>query len=258
MTRVDAAADAATLDPARLADIDALLLDAGNTVVFLDHDAVAALVADRLRMADGASITGTDVRVAEAQAKRHYEALLAAGGAHEDGWTLFFVALFGALGVGEAEARAVIPGLRRAHDALNLWRRVPQGLPDALARARAAGLAVGIVSNSEGKLDALFAHVGLGDAFACVVDSALEGVRKPDPEIFRRALARVGVPASRAIYVGDLPSVDVDGARAAGLSAVLVDPFGHYGAYTDAPRVASVVEVVDALLAARVSRRVAG
>ena len=91
MTRLDAASDTATLDPARLADIDALLLDAGNTVVFLDHAAVAALVADRLRMADGAAITGSDVRVAEAQAKRRYEALLAAGGAHEDGWTLFFV-----------------------------------------------------------------------------------------------------------------------------------------------------------------------
>jgi HAD superfamily hydrolase (TIGR01662 family) len=245
---------AVPLDSARLVGIDALLLDAGNTVVFLDHDAVAALVADRLRRADGAAITGADVRIAEAQAKRGYEALLAAGGAHEDGWTLFFVALFGALGIGEPEARAVVPVLRRSHDELNLWRRVPAGLPEALARARAAGLAVGIVSNSEGKLDALFAHVGLADAFVCVVDSAHEGVRKPDPEIFRRALARVGVPASRALYVGDLPSVDVDGARGAGLSAVLVDPFGHYGAYMDAPRVASVVEVVDALLAARRAR----
>jgi HAD superfamily hydrolase (TIGR01662 family) len=244
----------AALDPAQLAGVDALLLDAGNTVVFLDHDAVAALVAGKLRMADGAAITGPDVRIAEAQAKRRYEALLAAGGAHEDGWTLFFVALFGALGLSEAEARAVVPALRRSHDELNLWRRVPAGLPEALARARAAGVSVGVVSNSEGRLDALFAHVGLGDAFACVVDSAHEGVRKPDPEIFRRALARIGVPASRALYVGDLPSVDVDGARGAGLAAVLVDPFGHYRAYTDAPRVASVVEVVDALLAARRAR----
>lgn len=244
----------APLDPSSFAGIDALLLDAGNTVVFLDHDAVASLVAGRLMRGDGAPITGADVRVAEAQAKRRYETSLAAGGAHEDGWTLFFVALFGALGIGEAEARAVVPVLRRAHDELNLWRRVPEGLPEALARVRAAGIAVGIVSNSEGRLDALFAHVGLGDAFACVVDSALEGVRKPDPEIFRRALARVGVAASRALYVGDLPSVDVDGARGAGLAAVLVDPFGHYGAYTDAPRVASVVEVVDALLAGRIAR----
>jgi len=246
--------DRVTLDPGHVAGIDALLLDAGNTVVFLDHDAVAALVADHLHLADGGAITGTEVRVAEAQAKRRYEALLAAGGAHEDGWTLFFVALFGALGIGEAEARAVVPVLRRAHDELNLWRRVPEGLVDALVRVRAAGVPVGVVSNSEGKLDALFAHVGLGDVFACVVDSAHEGVRKPDPEIFRRALARVGVPASRALYVGDLPSVDVDGARAAGLSAVLIDPFGHYDAYTAAPRVASVVEVVDALLAARAAR----
>ncbi len=242
------------LEAAEWTTVDAVLLDAGNTLVFLDHDAVATLVRDTLRAPDGGAITGVALRVAEAVAKRRYEALLAAGGAHEDGWTLFFVALFGALGIAESDARAVVPVLRRAHDTLNLWRRVPPGVPEALARARAGGLRLGVVSNSEGRLDALFAHVGLEGAFACVVDSALEGVRKPDPEIFRRALARLGVAASRALYVGDLPSVDIDGARGAGLRAVLVDPLGHYADYTGAPRVASVVEVVDALLAARASR----
>lgn len=237
------------LDAALVAGLDAVLLDAGNTLVFLDHEAVAELA-----RAGGLSVTADALRRAESVAKRRYEALLTAGGAHEDGWSLYFVALFGALGVGEAEARARVPALRRSHDALNLWRRVPDGVAAALARAKAAGVRLGVVSNSEGKLDALFAHVGLAEYLECVVDSAHEGVRKPDAEIFRRALARLGVDAARALYVGDLPTVDVEGARGAGLRAVLVDPLGHYAQYADAPRVASVVEVLDAVVAAHLAR----
>jgi putative hydrolase of the HAD superfamily len=47
-----------------------------------------------------------------------------------------------------------------------------------------------------------------------------EGVSKPDPEIFRRALERLGTNASDAVFVGDHPDVDVSGARAAGMKAV--------------------------------------
>jgi putative hydrolase of the HAD superfamily len=76
------------------------------------------------------------------------------------------------------------------------------------------------------------------------VDSALEGVRKPDPEIFRRALARMGVSAERAIYAGDIPSVDVDGAHAAGMQAALIDPLDFYPDHTSSRRFASVAELV--------------
>jgi len=62
-----------------------------------------------------------------------------------------------------------------------------------------------------------------------VIDSAVVGVEKPDPRIFRLALAQAGVPPSAAVYVGDLYSVDVVGARRAGLDAVLLDPRGYWG-----------------------------
>jgi FMN phosphatase YigB (HAD superfamily) len=61
-------------------------------------------------------------------------------------------------------------------------------------------------------------------------------------------LTRLGLPAERAIYAGDIPEVDVLGARAAGMEGVVVDAFGHY-AGGEWPRVASVAELVDALLA---------
>jgi HAD superfamily hydrolase (TIGR01509 family) len=59
--------------------------------------------------------------------------------------------------------------------------------------------------------------------FDVVVDSATTGAAKPDPAIFRHALSRLGVAAGRALYVGDDPANDLDGARAAGIDAVLID-----------------------------------
>jgi putative hydrolase of the HAD superfamily len=61
-----------------------------------------------------------------------------------------------------------------------------------------------------------------------VVDSQLVGVEKPDPRIFHLALAKLGLSAARAVYVGDIRSVDEAGARATGMHFVLIDPFGDY------------------------------
>ena len=78
--------------------------------------------------------------------------------------------------------------------------------------------------------EAAFLHLahqaGRGHEF--VVDSAKVGIEKPDPGIFRIALDRMGVAAERALFVGDIRSVDEDGARAAGLHFVLIDPHGDY------------------------------
>lgn len=71
--------------------------------------------------------------------------------------------------------------------------------------------------------------------FDTVLISDAEGVHKPDPEIFRRALLRLGVEASHACYVGNHPQDDIAGARAAGLKAVWRrDPFLPAPAEADA------------------------
>lgn len=228
-------------------DLEALLLDAGNTVVFLDMEAVSAVA----RLHDVVVDAARQLAV-EGAAKRHYERLLAGGAAHETGWRLYLTTLLCEAGVARAAAEALIDPLRAAHDELNLWRRVPSDLPAALEEARGLGLRVAIVSNSEGRLPELFAHVGLGDAFELVVDSAHEGVRKPDPEIFRRALDRLGIGAAGAMYAGDIPSIDVDGAHAAGMKAALIDPFDFYPDHASSPRFASVAELVSAIAAERI------
>lgn len=219
---------------------DVLFLDAGNTVVFLDHEAVSEVLREQ-----GVRATPQALREAEGRAKRHYTAFLQAGGSHEDGWYALVTRMLREAGVEEGRVEDLTTRLRAVHDALNLWRKVPEGLIGALGRARDAGIRLAVISNSEGQLPRLFEAVGLGDMFEAVIDSANEGVCKPDPEIFRRALERLEVAAARACYAGDIPEVDVEGARSVGMNAVLVDPFGFYPDYARALRVSSVGELID-------------
>ncbi len=226
--------------------LDAVLLDAGNTLVFLDHDAVADVVTSH-----GAPVDGRTLARVEGEAKRHYEALLSRGVSHEDGWGLYLRTLLSSAGVPEHVAAQMIAPLRRAHDAFNLWRRVPSGTIDALARARAAGLRVGVISNSEGKLPELFARVGLAPHIEAVIDSHHEKVAKPDPELFRRALSRMSLVPERCVYLGDIPGIDVVGAHAANVAAVLVDPLGFYPDHRASPRAESAASWIDTMLRAR-------
>ena len=80
-----------------------------------------------------------------------------------------------------------------------------------------------------------------------ILDSALIGVEKPDPAIFRAALTALGVAQDEALFVGDLYDVDVVGARAAGIEAVLLVPQAAASG-PECRRVDSLVALADDLL----------
>jgi putative hydrolase of the HAD superfamily len=238
----------------RLRDVDLLCLDAGNTVVFLDHRRLAHVCADVGFTTDAATL----VR-AEGEAKVALEERRALApewsNAHlagARGWAGYLGTLLHAAGLPLERLPSMLDVLWQDHLALNLWSLVPQGLPQALGAARAAGVRVAIVSNSEGHLDALLVRLGVRESLDLVIDSAIVGVEKPDPRIFEIALHHFGVPASRALHLGDVYATDVLGARAAGIPVALVDPFGHLaGRHPDVPRVPGAGEVAHALAAAR-------
>lgn len=87
---------------------------------------------------------------------------------------------------------------------------------EALERVAATGLRLAVVANWDMTLPETLRRLGVDHLFVSVVTSAEAGAAKPDPAIFRLALERLGVPAARALHVGDDP-VDQDGARAAGM-----------------------------------------
>ena len=90
-----------------------------------------------------------------------------------------------------------------------------------LRELRTRRLTLGVITNGQGaRQRRKLAALGLAQSFDAVLVSGEEGVNKPDREIFRRALERCGVAAREALFVGDHPVADVEGAHRAGLTAV--------------------------------------
>jgi len=92
-------------------------------------------------------------------------------------------------------------------------------------RLRSAGLQLGIVTNGYRAMQSRkIRHHALATQVDIALISEEAGVHKPDKAIFDLALGEAGVLAQQAFFVGDTPSTDIEGARNAGLHAVLMDP----------------------------------
>jgi putative hydrolase of the HAD superfamily len=90
-----------------------------------------------------------------------------------------------------------------------------------LEALRASGLKLGLITNGSVRMQSRKLEcLSLSSAFDTIVISAAEGVSKPDPEVFARALTRLQADAARSVFVGDHPDVDIAGARAAGMRTV--------------------------------------
>jgi HAD superfamily hydrolase (TIGR01549 family) len=125
---------------------------------------------------------------------------------------------------------------------------VTPGAVDALTRLRQASCQLVVVSNSNGRVRRILRRTGIAPHVDLVLDSCEEGVEKPDPRIFEIALERSRADRRATIHCGDIYHIDVVGARAAGLRAVLLDSAGLYRD-ADCPRVQSLPEFADRLLA---------
>jgi FMN phosphatase YigB (HAD superfamily) len=91
----------------------------------------------------------------------------------------------------------------------------------------AARLPLGVISNFTGNLDRCLAELELKDLFRVTVDSAVVGVSKPSPEIFRIALGRLGLSGKEVWMVGDNYEADIRPAATLGLSTCWLAPPGR-------------------------------
>lgn len=119
------------------------------------------------------------------------------------------------------EAELGVGSLREAMLASLRFRAFPDAAP-ALAELRGRGLALVVVSNWDCSLPGVLDEAGLLGSVDGVVSSAEAGAAKPDPAPFRRGLDFAGAAPAEALHVGDSQRNDVDGARAAGVDAVLL------------------------------------
>jgi putative hydrolase of the HAD superfamily len=121
----------------------------------------------------------------------------------------------------EFAANALAP-LREAFRDPASWVVFDDVVP-VLEELREAGTRLAVVSNWDSGLPALLARLGLASWFDAIVVSHLEGMEKPHPELFLRAVARLSGEPADALHVGDVPELDGAGARAAGIASVIVD-----------------------------------
>lgn len=230
------------------APLRAVFFDAGNTLIRMDYDAMAAALA-----ALGAAVSPEALERAEWRARVRLDADLRArpestesGGVGER----YVTYVLEEAGIRDPSVVAALLAWRRHFNPpLGVWTAAAPRAADAVRLARRAGLRTGVISNSNGTVRMILARLGLDGDLDFVLDSHEVGVEKPDPRIFRLALERAGVAAAEAAYIGDLYSVDVVGARGAGLAAVLLDPGGCWDP-RDCPRAPDALAAVRLLLGA--------
>jgi len=230
--------------------VKTVLIDAGGVLLVPDPNRVAIVLAP----------FGVTVDAA-ASARGHYVGVAALTRTVEgdrESFMPYHEAFVGSCGVVGTGAKDAVNALADEFMRMPIFKCVLPGVTDALRALDALGMQLAIVTNSGGYAEdqlheTSVCQVGPGPLpeVAAVFDSAIVGYEKPDPRIFEHALAHLGADRERTIHVGDTPSADVDGALAAGIRPILVDPHDFYGhlphlRVTSFPGVVSVIEELNA------------
>jgi putative hydrolase of the HAD superfamily len=257
--------------------VSAILLDAGGVLVFPEP----ANLLPPLREA------GLDPDLATLE-RAHYQAMAAqdqepAPPAPATWWRDYLTTYLAACGVAEARCEQLAIELAQ-HPRRYGWAHAGFGVKEGLRALAGLGLPMGVVSNSNGTVEGDLRRVGVcyvtdgdgpggdgpdgdgldgdgpdggpdgdgrppeGVKMGIILDSAVVGVAKPDPGIFRIALDALNVPADGAVlHVGDSLRYDVAGALAAGLQPVHMDPYGLCSAPDGHQHVSSLAELARAL-----------
>jgi HAD superfamily hydrolase (TIGR01509 family) len=190
----------------------AILFDAGGTLILQDAEEMGRRL--------GISIDNSRAHRAHYQAMAEYSDLRLAG--EDVDWDWWLERYFTILEIADPHLAG-----ERLERGYGLWNQPLDGVGNAIERIRDSGVRVAVVSNSDGSVRGSLETAGLLDLFEFVIDSHEAGFSKPDPRIFQAALDRMSLEPTDAWYVGDSVFHDVNGARAAGLSAaLLVDPYG--------------------------------
>ncbi len=224
-----------------LPNFDAILFDAGGIFLLPDPTVLGPLLAYH----------GGDPSIA-AHRRAHYAGMAAksAAGSTEKFWHDYNDAYVRSVGVPDDDVELASLVLEQTRNAYT-WRwPIPESVR-ALRALHDAGMPVGVVSNASGQIAQVLARsgvcqegAGVNTPVRVIVDSHVVGVAKPDPHIFDFALVHFpDALRDRVAYVGDSVTMDVGGARAAGLHPILLDPHDdHPGA--DFDRLRSLEELL--------------
>lgn len=223
-----------------------IVFDAGGTLLHMDYDALARVYVHV------AATRGITVAIPHARAvlqalenempqrqRQRTVSLETDKGARF--WDEFFSDGFRRLGVLDDVTREVTD-IRTRFQRGEFETLYDDALP-TLKALRAQGKQLGILSNFSPNLEDVLRALGIHAYFAFFIVSGIVGVEKPDARIFDQMVRAARVPRAHIVYVGDSVFHDVEGARAVGVAAILVDRYNQHPQF-DGARVHTLRELV--------------
>lgn len=93
---------------------------------------------------------------------------------------------------------------------------------EPVLRQLAARYPMVLVSNFYGNVEAVITDMGIRDCFSAIIESAVVGVRKPDPAIFALGVDALRLPADKVLVVGDSLRKDILPARSLGCATAWI------------------------------------
>jgi putative hydrolase of the HAD superfamily len=216
-------------------NLQVVLFDVGNTLLFPNWPRIL----EPLR-ARGVWPQPEILQETERKTKRQFDQEMEGGQGRVDHsfWEIFYTHLLTSVSHREPELLKKL--MQATHSSAN-WDVVRPQTREILQRI-SQRYRTGVISNADGKIDRVLDICGIGDCFLHVTDSGIVGHEKPHPAIFAAALEKMNVSPERAVYVGDVYSVDYLGATKAGMQAILFDVAGAYRE-DGLPRVESLAEL---------------
>jgi len=209
-----------------------IFFDVGNTLLFPNRARVLApLPAEK-------HPTLPAWQALERRTKQEFDQGLMSGRVDHGFWWTFHTYLLQQCGSLDDGVRNAL--IENTQNSAN-WDQILPGTREALDRLRRQ-YSIAVISNADGRIDAVLRRCGICDCFASITDSGNVGHEKPHPAIFAAALHEMKANPAESLYVGDVYSVDYVGARNAGMQAVLFDVAGAYRE-REFPRVESLNEL---------------
>ncbi len=201
-----------------MARIRFVFFDVGNTLLFPNRERILA------PLAIASHPTLEAWQALERLTKQEFDLGLMQGKVDHSFWWTFHTHMLQEANAHDDEMRnALIANTQQSAN----WDQILPGTRDALERIRGE-YGIAVISNADGKIDAVLRRCGIADCFASITDSGNVGHEKPHPAIFAAAMRAMNAKAAESLYVGDVYSIDYVGARNAGMQAVLMDVAGTY------------------------------
>ncbi|HEV3510447.1 MAG TPA: HAD family hydrolase [Candidatus Sulfotelmatobacter sp.] len=206
-----------------------IFFDVGNTLLFPNRARILAPMPSEKHPSLKAW------QALERRTKQEFDQGLTSGKVDHGFWWTFHTYLLEQCNTVDDGIRdALVPNTQNSAN----WDQILPGTREALDRIKQQ-YGIAVISNSDGRIDAVLRRCGICDCFASITDSGNEGHEKPHPAIFAAALREMKADPADSLYVGDVYSVDYLGARNAGMQAVVFDVAGTYRG-RDFPRVESL------------------